>query len=65
MFLLHLGPGANAIWISPFVENIEGGWHGYWATDIYKVNPHMGSKQDLLDLISACHSRDVWVMMDV
>ncbi|KAK7109594.1 uncharacterized protein [Littorina saxatilis] len=57
--------GANAIWISPFVENTDGGFHGYWAKDMYSVNPHMGTKQELMDLVHACHQRDIWVMMDV
>ncbi|XP_006816582.2 uncharacterized protein LOC102801712 [Saccoglossus kowalevskii] len=59
------GLGANAIWISPFAENTELGFHGYWSKNIYETNPHFGSKQDLKDLIAACHSRDVWVMADL
>nr|XP_006816581.1 PREDICTED: alpha-amylase 1-like [Saccoglossus kowalevskii] len=59
------GLGANAIWISPFIENTELGFHGYWPKNIYETNPHFGSKQDLKDLIAACQSRDVWVMADL
>ncbi|XP_076435565.1 uncharacterized protein LOC143275379 [Babylonia areolata] len=57
--------GANAIWISPFVENTHLGYHGYWAKNIYSVNPEFGTKQELLDLVKTCHDRDIWVMMDV
>lgn len=32
------GMGFDAIWISPIVQNRDGGYHGYWATDIYKLN---------------------------
>lgn len=59
------GLGANAIWISPMVENTPGGFHGYWAKNIYKINPHFGSEEDLKNLISECHRRDIWVMLDV
>ena len=39
--------GANAIWISPIVLNTEGGYHGYWAKDLYQIEDHFGTEQDL------------------
>ena len=57
--------GINAIWISPIIAQTNNGYHGYWAQDIYKINPHFGTEQDLLSLVKACHSRDIWVMLDV
>jgi len=59
------GMGFNAIWISPVVENINKGYHGYWAKNFYNINPNFGTKQDFKDLIRACHKRDVWIMIDV
>lgn len=59
------GLGFDAIWISPIVTNTDGGYHGYWAKDFYGINPNYGSEQDFSDLISACHSRNIWVMVDV
>ena len=29
------GMGFDAIWISPIVENTDGGYHGYWAKNLY------------------------------
>ena len=57
--------GINAIWISPIVSQTNNGYHGYWAENIYQVNPHFGTSQDLKDLVNACHSKDIWVMLDV
>lgn len=57
--------GFNAIWISPVPENIEHGYHGYWAKNLYNINSHFGSADDLRALIEECHKRDVWVMVDV
>eukprot|EP01104_Vermistella_antarctica_P008774 TRINITY_DN2222_c0_g1_i1.p1 TRINITY_DN2222_c0_g1~~TRINITY_DN2222_c0_g1_i1.p1 ORF type:complete len:472 (-),score=54.80 TRINITY_DN2222_c0_g1_i1:48-1463(-) len=57
--------GFNAVWISPVIENTEGGYHGYWAKDLYTMNPHFGSQQDLIQFVSECHKRDIWVMLDV
>ncbi|XP_070543395.1 uncharacterized protein [Ptychodera flava] len=61
--------GANAILISPFVLNTNSsnsaGYHGKWPLDIYTINPSFGSSQDMAELVSACHERDVWVMADL
>jgi len=35
--------GFNAIWISPIVDNIDHGYHGYWAKDWTKVNSNFGN----------------------
>lgn len=64
------GMGFDAIWISPIVTNLENwrgieGYHGYWATNFFDVNPHFGTRQDLIDFVKACHARDIWVMVDI
>ena len=57
--------GFDAIWISPIVKNTPGGYHGYWTLDFYGINSHFGTEQDLANLISEMHRRDMWVMLDV
>ena len=57
--------GFDAIWISPIVENIEGSYHGYHMKNLYKFNPHFGTESDFISLISSCHEKDIWVMVDV
>lgn len=59
------GMGFDAIWVSPIIKNTEGGYHGYWAEDLYKLNSHFGSEQDFKDLIAEMHKRDMWIMVDV
>ena len=59
------GMGFDAIWISPIVENTEGSYHGYHLTNLYNLNSHFGSESDFKNFISACHSKDIWVMVDV
>ena len=59
------GMGFDAIWISPIVENLEGSYHGYHLTNLYNLNYHFGSEDDLKALVSACHEKDIWVMIDV
>lgn len=57
--------GFTALYISPFVENTKGGYHGYWVKDIYKVNPEFGSEEDLKSLIKKAHAENILVMVDV
>ncbi|GLB36809.1 putative protein with domain of unknown function (DUF1966) [Lyophyllum shimeji] len=63
--------GFDAVWISPVVENIENetaygeAYHGYWAQDIYSLNNHFGSKDDLNELVTAMHFRGMYLMLDI
>ena len=57
--------GFNAIWISPVPENTPDAFHGYSALNLYRLNPYFGTEQDFIDMIAACHARDIWVMVDV
>ena len=57
--------GFDAIWISPIIENLEGSYHGYHFTNLYNLNYHFGSEDDFKELIKTCHSKDIWVMVDV
>ncbi|RXJ01687.1 pullulanase [Anaerobacillus alkaliphilus] len=71
--------GINTIWINPIVENIKYdvrhsttpyitpyyGYHGYWASDFEKLNPHFGSMADFHELIDEAHARGMKLMIDV
>ena len=59
------GIGFDAIWISPVVDNLDGGYHGYWAKNWDGINSHFGSESDLKNLVKAAHSKGIWVMVDV
>ena len=66
--------GVDAIWITPFVEQIRGsvdegtgktyGYHGYWTRDWTAVEPALGTEQDLRALVDAAHRRGIRVLMD-
>ncbi|KAK6609509.1 alpha amylase [Botrytis cinerea] len=63
--------GLRQIWISPIVQNIAGdsvdgsSYHGYWAQNIYQVNPNFGTAADLKALSAALHARGMYLMVDV
>ena len=70
--------GFTALWITPPVMQPPGrylndqrnyeaaGYHGYWAWDFSKIDPHLespGATYD--DLIKACHARGLEVVQDI
>jgi alpha-amylase len=67
------GLGATSIWLTPVFKNKavqledgpSAGYHGYWITDFTQVDPHLGTNQDLADLISAAHRRGMKVFFDI
>lgn len=59
------GMGFDAIWISPMLLNLNNDYHGYAFLDLYKVNDHFGTDEELKNLITQAHARDMWIMLDV
>lgn len=63
--------GFTAVQISPVIQNIENetivgdAYHGYWSQDLYKLNDHFGTQEDLQNLISALHKRGMFILVDV
>ena len=57
--------GFDAIELSPIFNNVPHSWQGYNVVDFYNLNPSFGTQQDLLDLITECHSRGIYVMLDI
>ena len=67
--------GATAIWLTPFQENLSvqgdgtlaassAGYHGYWIKNFLKVDPHLGTEEDLQKFIVAAHQRGIKVFAD-
>ncbi|KAK1778845.1 alpha-amylase [Copromyces sp. CBS 386.78] len=65
------GMGFTALWISPIVKQIDGvtkdgsSYHGYWASDIWSLNPSFGTTDDLKTLSKALHDRGMYLIVDV
>src|SRR5215217_1428662 len=68
------GLGTTAIWLTPSfknkaVQNNDGfpsaGYHGYWITDFTQIDPHLGTNQDLRDLVTAAHRRGIKIYFDI
>jgi len=66
--------GVDAIWLTPFVEQIHGsvdegtgktyGYHGYWTRDWTVVDPALGTMDDLRAVVNTAHRRGIRVLMD-
>lgn len=59
--------GVTAVWNTPLWEDNApaNSYHGYAATDFYKIDPRYGSNDEYVLLAAACHSRHLKLIMDV
>lgn len=71
--------GITAVWITPVYWQVDRAvnesqaYHGYWALDFNKVDPHLytkekyspGSRMYLKDLCSALHKKGIKLILDV
>ena len=58
--------GITTVWITPVVENHEpNSYHGYGATDLYRVDEHFGTLADLQQLAAALHARGMKLVLDL
>jgi len=68
------GLGTSAIWLTPSFANkpVQGeganasaGYHGYWVTDFTRIDPHLGTNEELQSLIADAHARGIKVYFDI
>ena len=63
--------GFTAVQISPIQENLPQdtiygeAFHGYWPQNLYELNSHFGTADDLNHLVSELHKRDMYLMVDI
>ncbi|ELY5749421.1 pullulanase [Streptococcus iniae] len=68
--------GVTSVWLTPIVENVpqnvstEAGkdyyaYHGYWADNFEKLNPHLGTLADFHHLIDQAAERGIAIIVDV
>jgi glycosidase len=59
--------GFTAIWLNPVLENDmpDYSYHGYAATDFYKVDQRFGSNEEYLELIAKAKEKGIKLIMDM
>jgi len=58
--------GVTALWINPLVENDNprASYHGYSATDLYRIDPRFGTHELYRTLVREAHRRGMKIIMD-
>ncbi|MBL7978862.1 MAG: alpha-glucosidase C-terminal domain-containing protein [Bacteroidetes Order II. Incertae sedis bacterium] len=69
--------GVNVLWLSPVVDNAEGTWgksaisgskftayHGYWPTNLEKVEDRFGTLSLLRTVVQKAHAKGMKVILD-
>lgn len=61
------GLGFTQVWPTPLVENNSEtySYHGYAATDFYRIDPRFGSNDDFAAFVAAARRRGVGVIQDI
>lgn len=54
--------GANVLYLNPIFRSTA--YHGYETSDYYRVDPRLGSLDDLKELVEAAHRRKIRVILD-
>ena len=55
--------GVEGLWLTPIFSSPT--YHKYDVTDYYAIDPTFGTMDDLKELISLCHERDVKLILDL
>ncbi len=58
--------GATAIWSTPMCEDndSQGSYHGYAQSDVYRIDPRIGTNEEYLELSNGLHQRGMKLIMD-
>lgn len=59
--------GATAIWNTPLLldDDARGSYHGYAASDYYKIDPRFGDNELYKEFVKKAHEKGLKVIMDV
>jgi glycosidase len=59
--------GVTTLWLGPvFKQRLRGNtYHGYAIQDFLDVDPRLGTRRDLVELVRAAHGRGLRVLLDV
>ena len=55
--------GVEGLWLTPIFQSPS--YHKYDVTDYYTIDPSFGTQEDLAELITLCHERNVKIILDL
>ncbi len=69
--------GVNIIWLSPVYDNPNeaykeypsphryySGYHGYWPIGSYTVDEHLGTLEDVKEIVNIAHKKGIKILLD-
>jgi neopullulanase len=57
--------GITSIWVTPMLENnMWMSYHGYAATDLYKIDPRFGSNELYKEFVKDAHNKGLKIILD-
>jgi len=61
------GLGVTTLWIGPVFRQRGhlDSYHGYGIQDFLEVDEHLGTRDDLVDLVRAAHGKNIRIVLDV
>lgn len=62
--------GFTAVWVTPLVVQQKAtsggaGYHGYWGVNFLEVDPHLGTKEDLLEFAQCAKKLNLKLILDI
>jgi glycosidase len=54
--------GINAIWMTPI---FDGNYNGYAEKNYYKINPALGTEDDLKQIVQKAHQKGIKILLDL
>jgi len=62
--------GFTAVWVTPLVVQQKptpygAGYHGYWGVDFLNVDPHLGTKEDMVTFAACAKKLGLKLILDV
>lgn len=55
--------GVSVVWLTPIFPSPS--HHGYDATDLFEIEPRLGTKTDLRNLLDESHRRNIRILLDL
>ncbi|MBS1791787.1 MAG: alpha-amylase [Acidobacteria bacterium] len=59
--------GVSVLWVGPVFKQRGhlNSYHGYGIQDFLEIDPHFGTRKDLVELVEAAHKKEMRIILDI